>query len=384
MGYIYLDNITVTKPHEEVVKTITEYLTDKYALATSQFSHSMGLESKEGYDNARHIIANSIGADDENIVFTSGSTESNNLAVKGFAHANKKRGNGLITTAVSERSVLNSMKTLEKEGFDVKILPVDENGRIKLTDLENSINDSTILFSFELANHEVGTIENYKEIVELCNKKGIAVHMDASLGYLHIPIDVKSLPVDLITLTAKRIHGPLGIGALFIRNGVKIKKQMDGGFNEMNLRAGSEPVALAAGFGKAVELFDREKDVVYTGKLKDKLLNLLRERIDDISVNGDIENSMSNVLNVTFHKVEGESTALYFDMEEIEVITGSACFSKSLEPSYVLMAIYNDHERAHGSITFSFSRYNTEDEITKTADAAKRIVDKLMEISPLK
>ncbi|NIA23651.1 MAG: aminotransferase class V-fold PLP-dependent enzyme [Proteobacteria bacterium] len=384
MAYIYLDNITATKPHKEVVDAITEYLTDKYALATSQFSHSMGLENKDGYDNARHTIADSIGANDENILFTSGSTESNNLAVKGFARANKKKGNHLITTAVSDRSVLNSMKTLQKEGFEVTILPVDANGRVNLNDLSAAIKDSTIFFSFELANHEVGTIENYKEIVELCKKKGIVVHMDASLGYLHLPIDVKTLPLDLITLTAKRIHGPIGIGALYIRPNIKITKLMDGGFNEMNLRAGSEPVALAVGFAKAVELFDRENDVVHTGNLKRKLLQLLRERIAEISVNGDPDNAMSNVLNVTFHKVEGESTALYFDMEGIEVITGSACFSQSLEPSYVLMAMYNDHERAHGSITFSFSRYNTEDEIVKTADAAKRIVDKLLEISPLK
>ena len=384
MSYIYLDNITATKPHREVVEIITEYLTDKYALAISQFSHSMGIESKDGYDNARHIIANSIGAKDENIVFTSGSTESNNLAIKGFARANKKKGNHLITTAVADRSVMNSMKTLQREGFEITILPVDTNGRIDLNKLADTIKDSTTLFSFELANHEVGTIENYEEIIRLCKEKNIAVHMDASLGYLHIPIDMKTLPVDLVTLTAKRIHGPIGIGALYIRDGIKIEKIMDGGFNEMNLRGGSEPVALAVGFAKAVELFDRDKDVIYTGKLKEKLLQLLKEKIAEISVNGDPDKAMNNVLNVTFHKVEGESTALYFDMEKIEVITGSACFSQSLEPSYVLMAMYNDHERAHGSITFSFSRYNTEDEIVKTADTAKQIVDKLMEISPLK
>jgi len=383
MDYIYLDNATITKPHKEVIEKMINIIENKYALATSQFSHTMGLESKEAYEEARNIIAHSIGAESENIVFTSGSTESNNLAIKGYARA-KKRGNHLITTSVSERSVLNSMKTLEKEGFDITVLSVDSSGRIKPEELEKVINENTILISFELANHEVGTIENYRSIVNIAKKHNIAVHMDASCGYLEIPLNVNELYVDLITLTAHRIHGPSGIGALYIKKRTDIKKLMDGGFNEMNLRAGNESIPLAVGFGRAVELFDREMDVLHTAKLKKLLISQLYDKIKHISINGDPDKSLNNLLNVTFHKVEGESVALHFDMEGIEVITGSACFSKSLEPSYVLMALYNDHERAHGSITFSFSRYNTRNEILKTADVAKIIVDKLMKISPLK
>ncbi len=383
MNYIYLDNATITKVHKEVIEKMMTIFENKYALATSQFSHTMGLESKEAYEEARNIIAHSIGAESENIIFTSGSTETNNLAIKGYARANK-RGNHLITTSVSDRSVLNSMETLKKEGFDITVLSVDSYGRINLEELEKNINKNTILISFELANHEVGTIENYRSIVNIAKKHNIAVHMDASYGYLEIPINVNELYVDLITLTAHRIHGPSGVGALYIKKGAKVKKLMDGGFNEMNFRAGNESIPLSVGFGKSVELFDREIDVLYTAKLKKLLISKLNDKIKHISINGDPDNSLSNLLNVTFHRVEGESVALHFDMEGIEVITGSACFSKSLEPSYILMALYNDHERAHGSITFSFSRYNTENEILKTANVAKRIVDKLIKFSPLK
>ena len=378
---IYLDNSAVTRIDEKVLEAMKPYFFDTYAVATSEFAYTMGIEAKEALEEARATIADSLQADPEELIFTSGATESNNLALKGVMYNQKEKGH-LIVADIEDFSVLNSAKKLEKQGYDVSYISVDGKGKVNIEELKDSIREDTVLVSIQHANQEIGTVQNIKEIADYLKEKDILFHTDATHTFKRIPIDTREIPVDLVTISAHTIHGPRGIGALYKRKGVKLTKIMDGGFQENDLRAGLENIPSAVGFAKAVELVTEEENEKIKS-LRDRLINKVEEEIEDVTLNGAREDRIPQNANITFHYVEGESITLHLDMRGFAVSTGSACFSKSLEASHVILGIGGDHERAHGSIRFTFSRYNTEEDVDKIVEAVKDVVENLREISPL-
>jgi cysteine desulfurase len=378
--YIYMDNAASTRADDRVVKEMESYFLETYAVATSEFAYSMGIEAKEALDNARHVLASSVKASDEEIIFTSGSAESSNLALKGIAKANK--GNHLVISAIEDFPVLHSAKALEKEGFEVTYLGVDAEGFIDVEQLEEVIREDTILVSIQHANQEIGTIQDIHAIGDICKDKGVLFHTDATQSYTRIPLDVSRVPVDLVTVSGHTIHGPKGIGGLYIRDGTPIVKIMDGGFQEYNKRGGLENIPGAAGFAKAVGLVT-PKENNHLMEMRDRLINHILTKIPDTVLNGPKDKRLPHNANITFHHVEGESITLHLDMKGIAVSTGSACFSRSLEGSHVIVGIGGNHERAHGSVRFTLGRYNTMEEVEKVVEAVAEVVEKLREISPL-
>lgn len=379
---VYLDNAATTKCDERVVDAMAPFFTETYAVASSEFSHSPGIEAREGLERAREVIARKLGAASSELVFTSGATESNNLALKGIARAYQKKGRHLISTAVEHRSVKSSLEFLEKEGCTTTFLPVSREGFVSLEDLKKAMRKETVLVSIQHANRETGTIQDVNAIGRLCNERSVLFHTDASLAFGRIPIDVNAAHIDLLSVTSHLIHGPKGVGALFIRDGVKIQKLLHGGFNEFNKRAGMENIPGCVGFARAVELLEADEHL-RIGALKKRLHDGIMKQLPSVQVNGSLERSLPTILNLTFRYVEGESVILHLDMRGIAVITGSACFSRSLEPSFVLKAMGLSHEEAHGSIRFSFSRFNTEEEIDYTIGAVSDVVKNLRRISPI-
>jgi cysteine desulfurase len=382
MDMIYLDNAAATRMDERVLEAMRPYFFDVYAVATSEFGYSAGIEAKEALDDARKVIADAINGSPDEVVFTSGSTESSNLAVKGAARALTKKGNHIIVSKIEDFPVLNSAKTLEKQGFTVTYLDVDETGLADLNQLEESITDKTILVSIQHANQEIGTIQDIEAIAKICREKDILFHTDATHTFTRVPLDVKKTLVDLVTVSGHTIHGPKGVGALYIKKGTPISKVMDGGFQEFNVRPGLENIPGAVGFGKAVELVT-QKETEHLREMRDQLIDGLLSKVHDTTLNGHKDKRTPQNANVTFHYVEGESITLHLDMRGFAVSTGSACFSRSLEASHVIMGIGGDHERAHGSVRFTFGRYNTMDEVGKTVAAAADVVESLRKISPL-
>lgn len=378
---VYLDNSAVTRIDEKVLEAMKPYFFDTYAVATSEFAYTMGIEAKEALEKARETIADSLNAEAEELIFTSGATESNNLALKGVMYNQKEKGH-LIVSDIEDFSVLNTAKTLEKQGYEVSYISVDSKGKVNIDELKDKVREDTILVSIQHANQEIGTVQNIKEIADFLKEKDVLFHTDATHTFKRIPIDTKEIPVDLITISAHTIHGPRGIGALYKKKGVKISKIMDGGFQENNMRAGIENIPSAVGFAKAVELItDKENETIK--KLRDRLIERVEDEIENVTLNGSRKDRAPQNANITFHFVEGESITLHLDMRGFAVSTGSACFSKSLEASHVILGIGGDHERAHGSIRFTFSRYNTEEDVDKVVKAVKDIVENLREISPL-
>lgn len=378
---VYLDNSAVTRLDEDVLEAMKPYFFDTYAVATSEFAYTMGIQAKEALENAREVIANSLSANSDEIVFTSGATESNNLALKGIMYNQKDKGH-LIVSELEDFSVLNTAKSLEKEGYDVSYISVDSEGKLDFDEFKNAVREDTVLVSIQHANQEIGTVQNIKKIADFLDDKDIIFHTDATHSFKRIEIDVKNIPVDLITISAHTIHGPRGIGALYKRKNIKLKKIMDGGFQENNLRAGIENIPAAVGFAKAVELVTEEENKKITN-LRNLLIKKVEDQIEDVTLNGSRTDRIPQNANITFHYVEGESITLHLDMRGFAVSTGSACFSKSLEASHVILGIGGDHERAHGSIRFTFSRYNTEEDVNKVVEAIKDVVSNLREISPL-
>ena len=381
---IYMDNAATTRTDPDVVAEMLPYFTEQYAVASSQFSHTPGIQAKEGLENAREIIAKKINAQNDEIIFTAGGTESNNLAVKGTSWAHRGKKNHIICSKIEQNAILHSAAWLEKEGFKVTTIDVDGDGFVNLNQLEDSITDETFLVSVQHANQEVGTIQPVEAVGEICRKKGVLFHTDAQLSFTYLNLDVNAIPADLITLSAHKIHGPKGVGALYVRKGTNIKKMMHGGYHEFDLRSGTENVVGAVGFGKAVQIATPEH-VEYIRKMQSELLSGLESSIPEVVVNGpkDLLKRLPTNANVSFSRVEGESVVLHLDMRGVSVITGSACFSRSLEPSYVMMAMGFSHERAHGSIRFTLSRFNQMDEIGRVVDSCKDIVESLRKISPL-
>lgn len=373
---VYLDNGATTMVAKEVMVAMQPYFTIKYGNASSL--HSFGQEAKEAIEKARKIIAKSINASPEEIIFTSGGTESDNLAIKGVAKANN--GKHIITSSIEHPAVMKACKTLEEEDYKITYLKVDREGFINLKELENAITKDTILVSIMHANNEIGTIQDVKKIGEICNKHGVYFHTDAVQGYTKIPIDVKEMNIDLMSVSSHKIHGPKGVGALYVKKGTKIKRQNDGGEHEFGLRAGTENVTGIVGFGKAIEITKTDD----MKRLRDKLIKGVLENIPDCFLNGPRNKRLCNNVNISFRYVEGESILMHLNEKGIAVSTGSACASHSLEPSHVLKAIGLKPEDAHGSIRFTLSRYTTENEIDYTIKCLKEIIKKLREISPFK
>ncbi len=376
---VYMDNAASTRMDEKVLEAMEPYLFEKYSVATSEFGHSMGIEAKEGLEEARKSIAKRLGAAPGEMIFTSGSAESSNLAIKGVMEANKGH---LIVSDIEDFAVLHTARTLEKAGYEVSYLPVDEEGFVDPDELVDTIRDDTVLVSIQHANQEIGTIQDISALAGICDEAEVLFHTDATHTFTRVPLDVEKIPVDLVTLSAHTIHGPKGIGALYVREGTPLKKQMEGGFQEFDMRGGLENIPGAVGFSKAVELVAEDENRRLK-ELRDMIIDRVQEEIPDTTLNGSREQRLPQNANITFHYVEGESITLHLDMRGIAVSTGSACFSRSLEASHVIMGIGGDHERAHGSVRFSLGRFNTEEEVNYVVDNIKEVVKRLREISPL-
>jgi len=379
---VYLDNAATTRLDERVLEAMRPYFFDVYAVATSQFGYSPGLDARDALDDARTRIAAALGAAPEEFVFTSGSTESSNMALKGVAMAlGEKKGKHIIVSKIEDFPVLHSARALEKQGFRVTYLDVDEHGRVDLEQLRDAITPETILVSVQAANQEIGTLQDVAAIGQICREKGVLFHTDATHSFPRVPLDVREVPVDLVTVTAHLIHGPKGVGGLYVRSHTPLVKWMDGGFQEFNLRAGTENIPGAVGFAKAVELVTPE-ETARLQEMRDRLIERLLQ-IPHSRLNGHPTLRLPHNANVSFRFVEGESILLHLDMRGFAVSTGSACFSRSLEASHVILGIGGDHERAHGSVRFTFGRFNRDEDVDTVAQAVAEVVARLREISPL-
>ncbi len=383
MTRIYLDYAATTPTHPEVVKAMLPYFTETFGNPSS--IHSYGQEAKGAIEEAREKVASLIGAQSGEIVFTSGGTEADNFALKGVAFANEGRGDHIITSAIEHHAVLETCKFLERRGFKVTYLPVDSYGVVDPDDVRKAITTRTILISVMHANNEVGTIETTAEIGRVSKEAGVYFHTDAVQTVGHIPVEVNKLGVDLLAMSAHKLYGPKGMGALYIRKGTKLVSFIHGGEQERRRRAGTENVPGIIGFGKAAEIAQQEiaGEAERLTYLRDRLINGLLERIDHTRLNGHPVNRLPNNVNISVDYVEGESMLLNLDLEGICASTGSACNSSSLEPSHVLLAMGLSHEQAHGSLRFSLGKWTTEEEIVRVLDALPRIVAKLRAMSPL-
>lgn len=383
MKRIYFDHSATTPVDKEVASLMMEYMTEKFGNPSS--IHSFGREVKKAVDEARQQVAALLGANSSEIFFTSGGTEADNLALKGIAFANRKKGNHIITTCIEHHAILHTCEYLETLGFTVTYLPVDKNAMVSLDDIKKAITDKTILISIMFANNEVGTIQPIKEIGQLAREKGIYFHTDAVQAVGNYPIDVNEYNIDLLTLSGHKFHGPKGIGALYVRRGVRIDAVQHGGGQERSLRAGTENVPGIVGLGKAAEIAKRDlsKKMAHISALRDKLINGITEKVPDIKLNGHPTKRMPGSVNFSFLYVEGESLLLNLDLKGIAASSGSACTSGSLDPSHVLLAMGLTHEVAHGSLRITLGRDNTEDDIDYCLTVLPEIVERLRSMSPL-
>ena len=381
-AHIYLDNAASTRLDERVLEAMKPYLFDVYAVATSQFGYSPGIDARDALDDARTRIASALGANAEEFIFTSGSTESSNMAIKGVALAlADKKGRHIVVSPIEDFPVLHSGRALKKQGFQVTHARVDETGRVDLDHLRDSITPETVLVSIQAANQEIGTLQDLRAIGDICREKGTLFHTDATHSFPRIPLDVREIPLDLVTVAARTFHGPRGIGGLYVREGTPIRKWMDGGFQEFDLRPGAENIPGAVGFARAVELVTPEETTRLQG-MRDRLTERLLE-IPHTRVNGHPVHRLPHNANISFRFVEGESLLLHLDMRGFAVSTGSACFSRSLEASHVILGIGGNHERAHGSVRFTFGRFNEKGDVDRIVEAVTKVVTELRRISPL-
>jgi cysteine desulfurase len=383
MKPIYLDHAATTPTDPAVVQAMLPFFTRIYGNPSSM--HAFGQEAKRAIEAARDSIASFLGAKPEEIIFTSGGTESNNFILKGIAASAGNRGNHIITSAIEHHAVLESCHYLEKQGFQVTYLPVDRFGLVDPDDVKRNITDKTILISVMHANNEIGTIEPIAEIGRIARKRGVPFHTDAVQTFGHLPINVDELNIDALSASAHKFYGPKGVGILYLRRGTRIQSFMHGGEQERKRRASTHNVTGIVGFGKAVELAAEgmEKETRQEIFLRDKLISGILERIENTRLNGHPVHRLPNNVNVSVAYIEGESMLLNLDMEGIAVSTGSACTSASLEPSHVLTAIGLPHELAHGSLRLTLGRATTEADIDRMLDVLPGIVKKLRAISPL-
>ena len=380
---IYLDYAATTPVDPRVAAKMIPYLTEQFGNPASN-SHSFGWTAEEAVENARAEIAKLINADAKEIVFTSGATESNNLAIKGAAQFYKSKGKHLITVKTEHKAVLDTMRELERQGFEVTYLGVQENGLIDLNELKAAIRDDTILISVMWVNNEIGVIQDIPAIGEICRENKIIFHVDAAQAAGKTPIDVEAAKVDLLSLSAHKIYGPKGIGALYVRRKprVRLEAQMHGGGHERGFRSGTLATHQIVGMGEAFRLAreELEQDRAHALKLREVFLKGI-EGIEEVYINGDLERRVPTNLNVSFNFVEGES--LIMAVKELAVSSGSACTSASLEPSYVLRALGRNDELAHSSLRITFGRMTTEEEVKFAAELIKSKIGKLRELSPL-
>ncbi|MBE6081874.1 MAG: cysteine desulfurase NifS [Tissierellaceae bacterium] len=381
--YIYMDNAATTPIKREVLEAMMPYFTDKYGNPSSIYS--IGGQSRNAIERAREKVSKVFNAKPQEIFFTSCGSESDNWAIKGIAYANRKRGNHIITSKIEHHAVLHTCQYLEKQGFRVTYLDVDEYGFINLDQLKESIRDDTILISIMFANNEIGTIQPIAEIGKIAKEKGIYFHTDAVQAIGNVKIDVNELNIDLLSLSAHKFYGPKGIGALYIRQGVKIDPLISGGAQERNRRAGTENVPYIVGLGKAIELacenIDEHNEKLT--KLRKRLIKGIFDNIDYVRLNGDDEKRLPGNANFCFRFIEGESILLSLDMEGIAGSSGSACTSGSLDPSHVLLAIGLPHEIAHGSLRLTLGDFNTEEDVDYVIEKLTEIVARLRAMSPL-
>jgi len=383
---IYLDNHATTPLDERVLAAMLPYFTEKFGNASSK-NHAFGWEAEAAVDTAREQVARSIGASSpREIIFTSGATESDNLGIKGVAQAYRERGNHIVTCATEHKAVLDACKALEKQGFKVTYLRVQTNGLLDLQRLEDAMTDKTILVSIMAGNNEIGTIQPVQEIGRLTRKKGILFHSDATQAVGKIPIDVNQMGIDLLSLTAHKIYGPKGVGALYVRDAhprVKVTPMLDGGGHERGMRSGTLNVPGIVGLGVACELGQKEMsgEAERLLGLREHLRTGLFEQLEDVYLNGDSVRRLPGNLNVSFAYIDGES--LMMGLKEIAVSTGSACTSASLEPSHVLKALGVEESLAHASIRFGIGRFNTAEDIEYTIGRVAEEVCRLRRISPL-
>lgn len=383
MKRIYLDNAATTAVDEAVLAEMLPYFTEKYGNPSSIYQE--GREAKRGVEAARLQLAQAINADPKEIYFTAGGSESDNWAIKGVALKNRKKGNHIITTEIEHHAVLHTCEYLEKEGFEVTYLPVDKDGLISLDDLKNAIKDETILVSIMFANNEIGTIEPIKEIGEIVKAKGIIFHTDAVQAFGNVPIDVKDLNVDLLSLSSHKIYGPKGIGALYIRKGVPIDNLIHGGAQERRRRAGTENTASIVGFGKAAEMAvnDLEANTAHLQELRDALIKGVMEKIPQVRLNGHPTKRLPGNANFCFDYIEGESILLSLDLIGVAGSSGSACTSGSLDPSHVLLAIGLPAGIAHGSLRLTIGKHTTMEDIEYVVDNLVDIIERLRKMSPI-
>ncbi|MDV3426195.1 MAG: cysteine desulfurase NifS [Bacillota bacterium] len=379
-NFIYMDHAATTPLKKEVLDEMYPYLTKIYANPSSLYAPAR--LSKAAIDNSRDKLSLALNASSREIYFTSGGSEADNLAIKGTALANRDKGNEIITSAIEHPAVLNTCKGLSKEGFKITYLPVNKDGFVSIQDLKKSITDKTILVSIMFANNEIGTIQPIKEIGELCREKGIIFHTDAVQAAGSIPIDVKSLNIDLLSLSGHKFYGPKGIGALYVRKGIKFNPLIEGGSQERGKRAGTENVAGIVGLGKAIEIASHNmaEESKRISELRDYLINGLLS-IDGTSLNGSWENRLPNNVNVSFESLEGETLLMMLDNIGICVSSGSACSSLSLEPSHVLLGIGLSEKECASSVRFTLGEENSKEQIDYVVIKVKDIVERLRNIN---
>ena len=380
---IYLDHSATTAVDPEVREAMLPYLSEDYGNPNSIYE--LGRRARRAMEEARERLAAYLGARPREIVFTGGGTEADNLAIKGLAWARRDRGNHIITSAIEHHAVLHACDALEREGFRVTRLPVDEHGLVSPEALRQALRDDTILVSIMHANNEIGTVQDLEELGAICRERGVLLHTDAVQSLGKLPIDVSWLPVDLVALSAHKFHGPKGVGALWVRSGVRLLPLLDGGGQEGGRRSGTENVAGIVGLGKAIELLDTRgpADLERLGALCRRLSDGVMDRIPHVLRTGHPTRRLPTLASFCIRYIEGEAILLGLDAEDICGSTGSACSSGSLEPSHVLLALGLSHEVAHGSLRLSLGRYNTEEEIEQVLEALPRIVGRLREMSPL-
>ncbi|MEN6330089.1 MAG: cysteine desulfurase NifS [Methanobacteriaceae archaeon] len=380
---MYMDHSATSPVDPQVLEAMLPYFKENFGNASTLYS--LGREARNAMENARRQVASLIGANPEEIYFTSGGTESDNLAIKGTVNRLKAKGSHIITSAIEHPAVEETCKYLEKNGFEVTYLPVGEEGIVNVADVEAAIKEETILISIMHANNEIGTIQPIAKIGKLANEKGIYFHTDAVQTVGKIPVDVNELRVDLLSISAHKLYGPKGVGALYIRKMTRIDPLLHGGGHERGIRPGTENVSGIVGLGKACELAKEnlEKSMEHVSSLRDRLIKGVLEQIDQSYLNGHPSKRLPNNANFRFSSIEGESLVLQLDAKGIASSTGSACSSKKLEPSHVLMAIGLKEVDAHGSLRLSLGKENTEEEIDYVINSIKEVVERLRSISPL-
>ena len=383
MNRIYLDYAATTPVHPEVVNAMLPYFSEVFGNPSSL--HACGQEAKGAMEEARAKIASTIGAQDGEIVFTSGGTEADNYALKGVAYANESKGNHIITSSIEHHAVLETARFLERKGFKVTYLSVDRYGMVDPDEVKKSITEKTILISVMHANNEIGTIQPIAEIGKIAREAGVYFHTDAVQTVGHLPVDVDELEVDLLSISAHKLYGPKGIGALYIRKGTRLVSFIHGGEQERQRRASTENIPGIVGLGIAIELACQEmgeeaERLIY---LRDKLIKELLEQIKHARLNGHPQERLPNNANITIDFAEGEAMCLNLDLEGICVSTGSACSSSSLEPSHVFLAMGLPHEQAHSSLRFTMGKWTTEEDVIRVVETLPKIVARLRAISPL-